>query len=96
MVHSGNAGNSKITTAWLCAAIGMALLLSCGCFPFVSIVPTGLAAIGMIQAKAARDLGHPQGQTAFIFSLVVLILGLLAFIMSILTLFAWFPDFILT
>lgn len=73
-------GNNEITISWICGAVGISTVLGCGWFPFGGVAPIILGAVGMWQGAKARDLGHSQGQSAYIFSLVVLVLGILGLV----------------
>lgn len=68
----------ELTTAWVCSSISAFLVFSCGCFPLLGFVATALAVAGVMSGKKARDNGHPQGNAAYIFSIVMLVLSILS------------------
>lgn len=59
-----------INNAWVGGVLGL-----CCCFPF--------AIWGLICAKRAKDAGHPNGNAAYIFNIVVLCLAVLGLIVRI-------------
>jgi hypothetical protein len=72
------AATPELTTSWVCSSIATFLVFSCGCFPVLGFIATALAIAGLVNGKKARDNGHPQGNTAYIFSLVILVLSILS------------------
>ncbi len=81
-------GNNEITISWICGAVGISTFFGCVWFPFGGLAPIILGGIGMWQGAKARDLGHSQGQSAYVFSLVVLVLGIVGLV-SCLGMFVW-------
>lgn len=61
--YDATAANSAFTWSIICSIIGFF------CCPIVFSV------IGILQGKKARDLGHPNGNTAYIVGIVSLTVG---------------------
>lgn len=72
------AATPELTASWICSSIATFLVFSCGCFPVLGFVATALAIAGLINGKKARDNGHPQGNSAYIFAIVILVLSILS------------------
>lgn len=79
----GFAARSNLNNAWVCGAIGLTLAtmgVCCGVGPLIGIV---LGAIGINSGKKAKEAGHPNGQSAYIFNIVVLVISVALLILSI-------------
>lgn len=87
------ASTPELTTSFVCSSLAAFLVFSCGCFPILGFVATALAAVGMVQGKKARDNGHPQGNAAHIFGIVMLVLSILSAIGGVIFMLAGFGMF---
>ncbi len=83
----------ELTTSWICSSIAAFLVFSCGCFPVLGFVATALAIAGLMSGKKARDSGHPQGNAAYIFSIVMLVLSILSAIGGMIFMLVGFSGF---
>lgn len=64
-------GNQDVTAAWICGALGLV------CCPLVSIA-------GIVLANRAKQMGNPNAQAPYIFSIVVTCIGACIFLFGML------------
>jgi hypothetical protein len=79
-------GDREVSNAWILGAVGVALGLGgCACAGTLGFFATTiLCGIGMKYGATARAKGHPNGQAAYIFNLIGLIVGIIAVVASVL------------
>lgn len=72
-----------VNNGWIGGAIGLGILVFGFCCFVGPLASIGLTIWGMSSAKHGRDLGHPGGQAAYIFNVVVLVLACIGLAFSL-------------